>query len=105
MGRISTSDLHGYLIDDRNLGSLAEIPATLYEEIHGDIMALSKQASAHDDPFGEGVQSLLKERESLREYIRDLYAIRTRKILALALARANGEEINRDEIRMMVPGE
>ncbi len=105
MSRISTSDLHGYLIDERNLGSLAEIPATLYEEIHADILALYKQAAAHGDPFGEGAQSLLKERESLREYIRDLYAVRTRKILALALARANGEEIERDEIRMMVPGE
>ncbi|MEA5086459.1 MAG: hypothetical protein VB007_04455 [Methanocorpusculum sp.] len=105
MGRITTSDLHGYLIDERNLGSLAEIPATLYEEVHADILALYKQAASHDDPFGEGAQSVLKERESLREYIRDLYGVRTRKILALALARANGEEINREEIRMMVPGE
>ena len=64
MSRISTSDLHGYLIDERNLGSLAEIPATLYEEIHADILALYKQAAAHEDPFGEGAQSLLKERES-----------------------------------------
>ena len=105
MSRISTSDLHGYLIDERNLGSLAEIPATLYEEIHADILALYKQAAAHEDPFGEGAQSLLKERESLREYIRDLYAVRTRKILALALARANGEEIDGDEIRRKVPCE
>ena len=105
MGRISISDLHGYLIDERDMGSLTEIPSTLYEEIHSDIVDLYNQVSAHEDPFGEGAQSLLKERESLREYIRDLYAVRTRKILAIALARANGEEINRDEIRMMVPGE
>ncbi len=105
MGRITISDLHGYLIDERDLGSLSEIPATLYEEIRTDITNLYTQVTSHQDPFGEGAQSLLKERESLREYIRDLYAVRTRKILALALARANGEEINRDEIRMMVPGE
>ena len=105
MGRITTSDLHGYLIDERSSGSLSEIPATLYEEIQADMIALRAQAAASDDPFGEGAQSLIKERESLREYLRDLYAVRTQKILNLALARANGDEIDRSELQMMVPGE
>ena len=47
----------------------------------------------------------MKERESLREYIRDIYTARTRKIMFLALASSNGEEINREELRQMVPGE
>ena len=105
MSRISISDLHGYLIDERSMGSLSEIPATLYEEIQADMAALRAQAAASDDPFGEGAQSLIKERESLREYLRDLYAVRTRKILNLALARANGDEIDRSELQVMVPGE
>ena len=105
MGRITTSDLHGYLIDERSSGSLSEIPATLYEEIQADMVSLRAQAAASDDPFGEGAQSLIKERESLREYLRDLYAVRTQKILNLALARANGDEIDRSELQMMVPGE
>ncbi|MDO5844066.1 MAG: DNA replication complex GINS family protein [Methanocorpusculum sp.] len=105
MGRITTSDLHGYIIDERNTGSLSEIPATLYEEIHADIVSIYNEASSREDPFSEGVQSLLKERESLREYVRELYNLRTKKILALALAKANGEEIDRTDVRMMVPGE
>ena len=103
--RISISELHGYLIDERNSGSLTEIPATLYEEVHAELNALTSEARSMGDPFGEGVQILLKERESLREYIRDLYAERTRKIFSLALAKATGEEINREELRCMVPGE
>ncbi|HJK04352.1 MAG TPA: DNA replication complex GINS family protein [Methanocorpusculum sp.] len=103
--RISISELHGYLIDERNSGSLTEIPATLYEEVHAELNAFTSEARSMGDPFGEGVQILLKERESLREYIRDLYAERTRKIFSLALAKATGEEINREELRCMVPGE
>lgn len=104
-GRISISDLHGYLIDERNSGSLTDIPATLYEEVHTALSTLTNEARGMGDPFGEGVQILLKERESLREYIRDLYAERTRKIFSLALAKATGEEINREELRAMAPGE
>ena len=103
--RIRISELHGYLIDERNSGPLTDIPATLYEEVHAELSALTNEAHGLGDPFCDGVQMLLKERESLREYIRDLYAERTRKIFSLALAKANGEEINRDELRIMVSGE
>ncbi|MDV0442765.1 hypothetical protein [Methanorbis rubei] len=103
--RISISELHGYLIDERNSGSLTDIPASLYEDVHTALTALTTEARSMGDPFGEGVQILLKERESLREYIRDLYAERTRKIFSLALAKATGEEINREELRCMVSGE
>jgi DNA replication factor GINS len=103
--RISISKLHGYLIDERNSGSLTEIPVALYEEVHAELSALTNEAHSMGDPFGERVQTLLKERESLREYIRDIYAERTRKIFSLALAKATGEEINREELRSMVPGE
>ncbi|MDR0439123.1 MAG: DNA replication complex GINS family protein, partial [Methanocalculaceae archaeon] len=102
---ISISKLHGYLIDERNSGPLTEIPAALYEEVQTELSALIYEARSMDDPFGERVQILLKERESLREYIRDIYAERTRKIFSLALAKATGEEINREELRSMVPRE
>lgn len=105
MGRISISDLHGYLIDERATGSLTEIPATIYEEIQADMASLRAQAAASEDPFAEGAQALIKERESMREYLRDIYSVRTQKILNLALARTNGEEIDRTELQMMVPGE
>ncbi|HJJ89219.1 MAG TPA: hypothetical protein O0W81_03835, partial [Methanocorpusculum sp.] len=75
--RISISELHGYLIDERNSGSLSEIPATLYEVVHAELLDLINEARSMADPFDESVQILLKERESLREYIRDLYFERT----------------------------
>ena len=87
------------------MGSLGEIPATLYEEISAEIENLRVQASSLKDPFSEGVQSLIKERESLREFLRGIYSLRTKKIIDLAFAAANGEEINRNELRMMVTGE
>ena len=52
MSRISISDLHGYLIDERSMGSLSEIPATLYEEIQADMAALRAQAAASTGMFG-----------------------------------------------------
>ncbi|HJJ27442.1 MAG TPA: hypothetical protein O0W95_05095 [Methanocorpusculum sp.] len=105
MSRITISDLHGYLLDERSMGSLCEIPATLYEEITAEIENLRGQVSASQDLFSEGVQSLIKERESLREFLRGIYTARTKKIIDLALAASNGEEINRDNLRMMVEGE
>jgi len=105
MGKLTTSDLHGYLLDERSLGSLGEIPPNLYEEITGEIARIHHDAATHPDPFSEGVQSLIKEKESLREYLRDIYSLRTKKIVSLALAASNGEEIDRNQLRMMVSGE
>ncbi len=87
------------------MGGLSDIPATLYEEIQTDIVSLRSQAAGSEDPFGETAQGLIRERESLREFLRSLYAVRTQKIMNLALARANGDDINRTELQMMVPGE
>jgi len=105
MKPINVSDLHGYLIDEQNSGSLTDIPATLYDSAVSEINNLKERLVKLNDPLGDGVQSILKERESLREYLRDLYALRTKKIVELAQAKANGEEIDRNELRMMVSGE
>ncbi|HJJ95781.1 MAG TPA: DNA replication complex GINS family protein [Methanocorpusculum sp.] len=105
MREITISDLHGFLLDERASGSLVEIPGDFYEVVLKNIEDLRKKAASTNDPFGEGVQSLIKERESLREYLRDLYSVRTKKIINLAQAKANGEEIDRNELRMMVSGE
>ncbi|HJJ47893.1 MAG TPA: hypothetical protein O0X39_02710 [Methanocorpusculum sp.] len=105
MAEITASNLHGWLIDEKNSGQLGDIPATLYEEVYARVSAIAEAVRKLEDPFSEGAQSLMKERESLREYIRDIYAERTKKIMFLALASSNGEEINREEVRKMVPGE
>ncbi|HJJ46848.1 MAG TPA: hypothetical protein O0X32_01120 [Methanocorpusculum sp.] len=105
MGEITTSDLHGYLLNERSSGSLIEIPQDFYEAVRKNIDDLRKKATSTDDPFGEDVQNLIKERESLREYLRDIYYERTKKIIGLAQAKANGDEIDRNDLRMMVPDE
>ena len=105
MGKLTASDLHGYILDERSLGALGEIPPTLYEEIAAETERLYQTASASQDLFSEGVQSLIKERESLREMLRLLYSLRTKKIVDLAYAASNGEEIDRTQLRLMVGGE
>ena len=105
MARLTISDLHGYLLDERSTGSLCEIPATLYEETAAEIENLRVQVTSIKDPFSEGVQSLIKERESLREFLRGIYTARTKKIIDMASAASNGEEIDRNSLRMMVAGE
>lgn len=105
MARLTISDLHGYLLDERSTGSLCEIPATLYEETAAEIENLRVQVTSIKDPFSEGVQSLIKERESLREFLRGIYMARTKKIIDMASAASNGEEIDLNSLRMMVAGE
>ena len=105
MARLTISDLHGYLLDERSTWSLCEIPATLYEETAAEIERLRVQVTSIKDPFSEGVQSLIKERESLREFLRGIYMARTKKIIDMASAASNGEEIDRNSLRMMVAGE
>jgi len=105
MGKLTVSDLHGYLLDERSLGSLGEIPPNLYEEITGEMSRICQEVTSLSDPFSEGVQSLIREKESLREFLRDLYSLRMRKIVSLALAASNDEEIDRNQLRMMVSGE
>lgn len=105
MARLTISDLHGYLLDERSTGSLCEIPATLYEETAAEIENLRVQVTSIKDPFSEGVQSLIRERESLREFLRGIYTARTKKIIDMASAASNGEDIDRNSLRMMVEGE
>jgi len=104
MKPLTISDLHGYLIDERSSGSLTEIPATLYTSAVSMLNELKERLASLNDPLGEGGVSISKERESLREYLRDLYTERTRKIIELAQAKANGEEIDQYELRLMVGG-
>ncbi|MBQ0107102.1 MAG: hypothetical protein KBS37_04245, partial [Methanocorpusculum sp.] len=70
-----------------------------------EIENLRVQVTSIKDPFSEGVQSLIKERESLREFLRGIYTARTKKIIDMASAASNGEEIDRNSLRMMVAGE
>jgi len=105
MKPLTISDLHGYLIDERSSGSLTEIPATLYSSAVSMMNELKERLASLNDPLGEGGVSIAKERESLREYLRDLYTERTKKIIELAQAKANGEDIDQYELRLMVAGE
>lgn len=105
MTKLTISDLHGYILDERSIGSLGEIPGTLYEQVALEIARIGQEVSTSKEFFSEGFSSLYKERESLRELLRELYALRTKKIVNIAYAAANGEEVDRNQLRMMVRGE
>ncbi len=105
MAKLTISDLHGYILDERSQGALVEIPAGLYEEIAAETDRLYREVTTSKDQLSEGIQTLIKEWESLRELQRGIYALRTKKIVDLAYAASNGEEIDRNQLRLMVGGE
>jgi DNA replication factor GINS len=60
---------------------------------------------AFEDPFSDDARSLIDETLSIRETLQDLFAIRSRKILALTIMHAEGNYYDREEVKRMIPAE
>ena len=58
-----------------------------------------------DDPFSEEARSLIDETLAIKETLADLFAIRSRKILALTMMHAEGNYYDREEVKRMIPPE
>ncbi|HJJ55905.1 MAG TPA: DNA replication complex GINS family protein [Methanocorpusculum sp.] len=101
---ISLSKLHEYILDERKK-TLTTIPPSLYQNINTKINSLVTDANKIKDPFSPEFQSIMNERESYKEYLHILYELRTQKIFSLALAKANGDTIDNESIKSMIPNE
>jgi DNA replication factor GINS len=98
-------DLRIIILNERESGRLSDVPPTLYDEIRGQLASLQDQVYSESDPLSDQAQNLIEEVKAMREIVRDIFRIRSRKILSLALVQVEAETTDRDELKKMLPEE
>jgi DNA replication factor GINS len=98
-------DLRSILLSERETGRLTSVAPDIFEKGHAELAAITKKVYAFDDPFSDDARSLIDETLSIRETLQDLFAIRSRKILALTIMHAEGNYYDREEVKRMIPAE
>ena len=98
-------DLRIVILNERESGRLSEVPPTLYDEIRGHLTSIQEKVYRCSDPLSDEAQTLIEEVKAMREIVRDIFRIRSRKILSLALVQVEAEATERDELKKMLPAE
>jgi len=98
-------DLRSILLSERETGKLLQVSPDLFDRTHGEIAELLKKVYAIEDPLSEEARALIEETIAMKETLHDLFSIRSRKILALALMHAEGNYYDREEVKRMLPAE
>lgn len=98
-------DLRSILLSERETGRLTTLAPDIYEKGHVELASITKKVYSFEDPFSEEARQLIDETLAIRETIQDLFAIRSRKILALTIVHAEGNYYDRDEVKRMIPAE
>ena len=105
MATLGLDDLRSILLSERETGRLTAVAPDLFEKGHAELASLIAKVYAFEDPLSEEARSLIEETLAIKETLRELFAIRSRKILALTIMHAEGNYYDRDEVKKMVPGE
>ncbi len=98
-------DLRSILLSERETGRLTAIAPDIFTKGHAELAAITKQVYASEDPFSDEARALIDETLAIRETLQDLFAIRSRKILALTIMHAEGDYYDREEVKRMIPAE
>jgi DNA replication factor GINS len=98
-------ELRIIVLNERETGRLSEMPPDLYEKVREHLQGLQEQVYACRDPLSDQAQTLMEEVAAMRETIRDIFRIRSRKVLSLAALQTESHIADRDEIRKMLPAE
>ena len=98
-------DLRKVLLSEREAGRLTQIQKDLFEKTYAAVSSLLEKVYAIEDPFSDEARARIEETMSIRETAYDIVVLRTKKILALAESQAQGNHIERDELKRMVPPE
>ena len=105
MHTLKLDDLRSILLSERETGRLTAVAPNIYEKGHAELAAITKKVYAFEDPFSDEARALIDETLAIRETIQDLFAIRSRKILALTILHAEGNYYDREEVKRMIPAE
>ena len=98
-------DLRSILLSERETGRLTAVAPDIFEKGHAELASITKKVYAFEDPFSDDARSLIDETLAIRETLQDLFAIRSRKILALTIMHAEGSYYDREEVKRMIPAE
>jgi DNA replication factor GINS len=98
-------DLRSILLSERETGRLISIAPDVFEKGHAELAAITKSVYAIDDPFSDDARALIDETLAIKETLQDLFAIRSRKIIALTMMHAEGNYYDREEVKRMIPPE
>jgi DNA replication factor GINS len=98
-------DLRSILLSERETGRLTSVVPDIFEKGHAELAAITKKVYAFEDPFSDEARSLIDETLSIRETLHDIFSLRIRKILALAVMHAEGNYYDREEVKRMIPAE
>ena len=102
---MNLDDLRSILLSERETGRLTVVAPDIFEKAHAELGSLIRKVYAFDDPFSDEARSLIDETNSIKETIHDIFAIRSRKILALTILHAEGNYYDREEVKRMIPAE
>jgi DNA replication factor GINS len=105
MGPMGLDDLRGILLSERETGRLTAVTPDLFERGHQELASLITKVYAFEDPLSDEARSLIEETLAIKETLRELFALRSRKILALTIMHAEGNYYDREEVKRMVPVE
>jgi DNA replication factor GINS len=105
MGRLGLDDLRSILLSERETGRLTAVAPDLFDRGHVELASLISKVYAFEDPLSEEARSLIEETLAIKETLRELFALRSRKILALTIMHAEGNYYDREEVKRMVPVE
>ena len=98
-------DLRSILLSERETGRLIAVAPDLFDRGHEELASLVSKVYAFEDPLSEEARSFIEETLAIKETLRELFAIRSRKILALTIMHAEGNYYDREEVKRMIPVE
>jgi DNA replication factor GINS len=102
---LQLDEIRSILLSERETGRLLAIPRDLYPSTDQDLQALLDEVYASEDPFSDSVRVLIERIGSIRETLHDLFVLRSEKILTLARTQEEGQYIDRDELKRLLPEE
>jgi DNA replication factor GINS len=98
-------DLRSILLSERETGRLTSVAPDIFEKGHAELSAITKKVYEFEDPFSDEARAHIDETLAIRQTLQDLFAIRSRKIIALTIMHAEGNYYDREEVKRMIPAE
>jgi DNA replication factor GINS len=105
MGPMRLDDLRSILLSERETGRLIAVAPDIFDRGHAELASLISKVYAFEDPLSDEARSFIEETLAIKETLRELFAIRSRKILALTIMHAEGNYYDREEVKRMIPVE
>jgi DNA replication factor GINS len=105
MGRTGLDDLRSILLSERETGRLTAVAPDLFDRGHAELATLITKVYEFEDPLSEEARSLIEETLAIKETLQELFALRSRKIIALTILHAEGNYYDREEVKRMIPVE